>query len=133
MPDTIPLLPDATVLIVDDAAPNRALLRLLLRDTPLRCLEAESGTEALRIAREHSVDLVLMDVVMPDMDGTETVRALRAEERLRGLAPVPVVALTAYDRAEDLQRCADAGCNGLLGKPVNRLDLLRTIAAHLAV
>ncbi|MBG3878093.1 response regulator [Desulfovibrio oxamicus] len=125
-------LPPATVLIVDDAAPNRALLLLLLRDTPLRCMEADSGHAALRIFREHPVDLVLMDVVMPDMDGTDTVRAMREEERLLGRAPVPIVALTAHDRHEDLLRCADAGCNGLLTKPITRQDLMDTIAAHLA-
>ncbi|WP_035068344.1 response regulator [Nitratidesulfovibrio termitidis] len=125
-------LPPATVLIVDDATPNRALLLLLLRDTPLRCLEADSGRAALRIFREHPVDLVLMDVVMPDMDGTDTVRAMREEERLLGRRPVPVVALTAHDRHEDLRRCIDAGCNGVLTKPITRQELMATIAAHLA-
>ena len=130
--DTDHPLPPATVLIVDDATPNRALLLLLLRDTPLRCLEADSGRAALRIFREHPVDLVLMDVVMPDMDGTDTVRAMREEERLLGRRPVPVVALTAHDRHEDLRRCIDAGCNGVLTKPITRQELMATIAAHLA-
>ncbi len=66
------------------------------------------------------------------MDGTDTVRAMREEERLLGRRPVPIVALTAHDGHEDMRRCADAGCNGLLTKPITRQDLMATIAAHLA-
>jgi CheY-like chemotaxis protein len=80
------------VLIVDDSARNRKLARDLLRFARFRTLEAESAAEAIALAAEHRPDVILMDLRLPDLDGAEAARQLRAEPRTSG---IPIVALTA--------------------------------------
>ena len=86
------------VLIVDDNELNRKLARDVLRAAGLDTLEAASGEEAIGLAREQLPDLVLMDLRLPDLDGTEALRRLRAEP---ATAHIPVVALTALSGARD--------------------------------
>ena len=84
------------ILIVDDNGQNRKLARDVLRFAGFRTLEAEGGGEGVSLAAEHVPDLVLMDIRMPDMNGTEALRRLRNDERT---ARIPIVALSASVRA----------------------------------
>jgi signal transduction histidine kinase len=129
--DDIPsgyLGPRKTLLVVDDVATNRALLRDLLGPLGFRMQEADSGATALRQAKIDPPDLVLMDMVMPDMDGIETTRRLRAEP---GTARTPVLIVSASSTPEEGQRAIDAGADAFLAKPVDEHALLGEIGARL--
>ncbi|SEO03904.1 Signal transduction histidine kinase [Duganella sp. CF517] len=129
--DAIPggyLGPRKTLLVVDDVATNRALLRDLLGPLGFRMLEADNGATALRQARLEPPDMVLMDMVMPDMDGIETTRRLRAEP---GTATTPVLIISASSTPEEGRRALAAGADAFLGKPVDEHALLGEIGARL--
>src|SRR5205814_6747735 len=91
---------------------------------------AEHGQAGVERFRAGEYDLVLMDMLMPVMDGLEATRAIRAWERAQGRPPTPVVALTANALDADVQRCLQAGCSGHVAKPVKRATLLQAIAQH---
>jgi signal transduction histidine kinase len=131
--DDIPsgyLGPRKTLLVVDDVATNRALLRDLLGPLGFRMLEADNGVAALRQVKIDPPDLVLMDMVMPDMDGIETTRRLRAEP---GTAKTPVLIISASSTPEEGQRAIAAGADAFLGKPVDEQVLLAEIGARLSL
>jgi signal transduction histidine kinase/CheY-like chemotaxis protein/HAMP domain-containing protein len=114
------------ILVVDDDTRNLFALRNLLEEAGAAVLTAEDGRGAIEILTEHpEVDVVLMDVMMPEMDGYETTRAIRAEERFRTL---PIVALTAKALRDDRDRCIEAGASDYLPKPVDAGRLLDVIA-----
>jgi two-component system cell cycle response regulator DivK len=103
------------VLIVDDNQKNRKLARDVLRAAGFRTLEAESGTEGMALATEHLPDVILMDVRLPDMDGTDAARALAGGART---ARIPVVALSALPLERDGDWFLAAGFAGFLEKPI---------------
>src|SRR5436189_6291083 len=102
------------ILIVDDNEQNRRLARDVLEFAGFRTLEAAGGVEGLSLAAEHRPDLVLMDIRMPDMNGTEAVRKLREDERT---AAIRVVALTSSTMKGDRERCIDDGFDRYLEQP----------------
>ncbi|MQA21718.1 response regulator [Rugamonas sp. FT103W] len=120
--------PRKTILVVDDVATNRALLRDLLGALDFRMLEADNGVAALRQVQARVPDLVLLDMVMPDMDGIETTRRLRADART---ANTPVLIISASSTPEEEARSLQVGANAFLSKPVDERELLREIGAHL--
>ncbi len=115
------------VLVVDDNPVNRRLARGLLERGGYEVVEAANGEEALAaLEREGpAIDLVLMDVQMPVLDGLEATRRIR---RMPGLGELPVVALTAHALAGDREECLAAGMDDYLSKPLNRDELLATVA-----
>ena len=120
--ETDALLKNKKVLIADDDMRTTFALSRLLADHGLRPLKAEDGRQALRLLdQEPDVDLVLMDIMMPVMDGYETIQKIRAQERFRRL---PIIALTAKAMKADRERCLVAGANDYLPKPVNMDRLL---------
>jgi PAS domain S-box-containing protein len=117
----------AIVLVVDDSAANRQLLRELLAADKYRVLEAADGPAALQLATETSPDLVLLDVRMPTMDGYEVCRRLRADPQL---AEVPVILLTSLDDRASRLAGIKAGADDFISKPFNQVELrarVRTI------
>jgi len=130
--DQRPVLLDRHVLLVEDDPDHRPLLSLMLRKAGCKVTVAENGKVALDLVRDaggngHSIDIVVMDMQMPVLDGPTTTRLLRATGFDR-----PIVALTARALETDRQKCLDAGCNAFLSKPVDREDLVRLLADHLA-
>jgi len=112
-------------LVIDDHDDTRLLTeRLLQRDLGLRVLTASGGAQGVRLAQEVPISIVLLDMVMPKMDGYETARRLRALDTLRG---VPIVALTGLSEPEDRRRAIEAGCDAYVLKPVRREVLARTV------
>jgi CheY-like chemotaxis protein len=90
---------------------------------------AESGADALAaLEGPQHIDIVLMDIMMPGMDGYETIRAIRAQERFKTL---PIVAVTGKVVAGERQRCIDAGANDYVAKPVNTAQLISAIGPWL--
>ena len=118
------------VLVVEDDRLNRLIMERFLQTLAVEAVLADSGEEALeRLRHERRIDLVLMDISMPGMDGYETTRRIREELALKTL---PVIALTAHAIDGERERCLDAGMNDFVTKPIE-LDRLRILLArHLA-
>jgi signal transduction histidine kinase/DNA-binding response OmpR family regulator len=116
------------VLVVEDDAFNQAVVCGLLRHSGNRVSLASNGRQALQAMKDLSdVDLVLMDWFMPDMDGLEVTRQLRAGDSGDKGKTVPIVALTANAFSEDRLQCLAAGMNDFLTKPIVLADLLRAL------
>ena len=115
------------ILVVEDNAKNMKLFREVLVATGYETLEATTGGEAVDMTSEHTPDLVLMDIQLPDFDGVEALQRIRADERT---ATIPVVALTAQAMHGDRERFLAAGFDGYVSKPVNVRDLIGTVRAH---
>jgi CheY-like chemotaxis protein len=113
------------VLLVDDIAMNRDVIGGLLRAAGHEVLLAESGQEAVELAFKKMVDVVLMDVRMPDMDGLEATRRIRALPNPG--SEVPILALSAYTMRNQAAQCLDAGMDGFVAKPVGYATLIRAI------
>jgi len=111
------------VLVADDSADIRALLSLYLKRSGAQELQAENGRQAVDLALEQQPDLVLMDMEMPVMGGAEATRALRSTG-YQGA----ILAMTAHEDSRQTQIMRDAGCNGILEKPLRRRKLLEVLA-----
>jgi CheY-like chemotaxis protein len=117
-----------TILVVDDDDDIRGLLRAMIERGPHRVLEAVDGQDALAVIRRAPPDLVLLDVHMPEADGPEVCRRLKADAATRRL---PVLMLTAAVQDEDRRRALAAGADGYLTKAFSPLALLDLLDAHL--
>jgi two-component system, cell cycle response regulator DivK len=113
----------ASVLIVDDNAINLELTGFLLREAGIEVLSAADADAALRVLVRQDVDLILMDIQLPDIDGLALTRRLKADPSTRG---VVIVAYTAYAMKGDEARMLQAGCDGYIGKPID----VKTFAAR---
>jgi two-component system, cell cycle response regulator DivK len=119
----------ATILIVEDNEKNMKLVRDILRHHGHATIEASTGNDGVRLARERAPDLVLMDIQLPDIDGIEALRQLRTE---RALDAVPVVAVTASVMPDDQQKIAASGFDAFITKPINLKQFLATVQQLLA-
>jgi two-component system cell cycle response regulator DivK len=115
------------ILVAEDNEKNMKLCRDVLRATGYRTLEATTGRRAVELALEHGPDLVLMDIQLPDIDGIEALRRLRADE---STASIPVLAFTAQAMAGDRERFLASGFDGYVSKPVNIAELVGTVKRH---
>ncbi len=121
------------VLLVEDDERNRLLFQMFLKDLAPPLEMAESGEEALRMHKEHTYDLILMDIEMPGLDGYQTTQAIRDFEVENGLPATPIVAVTAHAIKEAEKQCRESGCTGYLAKPVTKASLRETVFSHLGV
>ena len=115
------------ILVVEDNEKNRKLVRDVLTVKGYQLLEAETGEDALRLARERHPALVLMDIQLPGIDGIEALRQLRAD---RATAAIPVVAVTASAMTHDRQKIMAAGFDAYQAKPISVrpfLELVRDV------
>lgn len=108
------------ILIVDDAASNRMILRAMLEHDYYTILEAQDGVEALEMARSEAPDLILLDVNMPNMNGFEACRQLKSKIKT---ANIPVIMVTTAKRAEEKYEGLSAGADDFLSKPISK-DIL---------
>ena len=104
------------ILIVEDNERNLKLARDVLRFHGFHTLEAESGEDAISMAREHLPDVILMDIALPGIDGVDATRQLKADAATAG---IPVVALTASVTRADRAKFDDAGFAGCIAKPID--------------
>jgi len=115
------------ILVVEDNDKNMKLFRDILIATGYRTLEATTGGAAIELATAQTPDLVLMDIQMPDVDGVEALRRLRADSRT---AAIPVLAVTAQAMQGDRERFLAKGFDGYLSKPVNVREFIGTVREH---
>jgi hypothetical protein len=122
-------LSERTVLIVDDDVRNIFALTAVLERHQMRILDAENGRDAIALLRRTpGIDLVLMDVMMPEMDGYETIREIRRTEEFKDL---PIITLTAKAMKGDREKCIEAGASDYIAKPVDPDHILSVLRAWL--
>jgi CheY-like chemotaxis protein len=118
------------ILVADDNAVSRELIREVLEADDYQVIEASDGREALNKLREQQPDLVLLDIQMPILDGHALIRELRADPRFSGL---PVVALTAYAMQGDREKALTLGFDRYITKPIDIPNFRAQVAALLGV
>jgi two-component system cell cycle response regulator DivK len=119
-----------TILIVEDEPKNLKLLRDLLQRFGYEILEALDGEQGVKLAGERMPDLILMDIMMPKMDGLEATRIIKANTKTKH---IPIIALTSYAMKGDREKTIEAGCDGYLAKPIDIKEVLKTIETYLTV
>jgi CheY-like chemotaxis protein len=124
------LQPPLRILLAEDSLDNRTLILAYLKRTPHVIEVAENGALAFEKCQTQSFDLVLMDVQMPVMDGYTATKAIREWERTRGCPPLPIIALTAHARQEDVETSKAAGCTAHLTKPIKKTTLLSAVSEY---
>ena len=112
------------ILIVEDNELNMKLFEDLLQAHGYAILSTKDGLDALRLAREHLPDLVLMDIQLPEISGLEVTRMMKADPELRH---IPVVAVTAFAMKGDEEKIREGGCEGYIAKPISVGRFIETI------
>jgi len=112
------------VLVIEDNENNMELITFILNSNGHETLRAINGTMGLEMARQEKPDLVLLDIQLPDISGTEVLRRLRRHEET---ATIPVVAVTSYAMAGDRERLLEAGCDGYIEKPIDPMRFMQQI------
>jgi len=116
------------ILIVEDNERNRRLARDVLQATGYRTIEAETGEDGVRLAKEQKPALILMDIQLPGIDGITALGQLRADEATRA---IPIIAVTASAMAQDKQKIIAAGFDGYQSKPINVREFLAAVGVAL--
>jgi len=118
------------ILVVDDKEDNRRLVGKVLGLRGYEVIGAATGEDAVKMAQTELPDLILMDIRMPGgIDGLEATRRIKA---LPELAHIPILAMTASVRPEDMQRALDEGCSGFVRKPIDIDELPKQVAQYIA-
>ena len=115
---------DPIVLVVDDEEMTRKLLRLMLERDGFVIVEAEDGLEALDMIKREMPDIIIMDVMMPNMDGFSACQALRNKPET---AEIPIILLSARAQTEAIRAGLSAGANRYMTKPISKPELVQTI------
>ena len=118
-----------TILVVEDQADNRKILRDLLTNSGFKVLEAVNGLEGLHLAQSTIPDLILMDIQLPGIDGYEATRRIKNDENLRN---IPVIVVTSYALSGDAKKAFEAGCDAYVAKPYSPREMLAKVKEYLA-
>ena len=117
-----------TVLIVEDNELNMKLFHDLLEAQGYATLQTKDGMEALKFAREHHPDLILMDIQLPEVSGLEVTKWLKEDESLKS---IPVIAVTAFAMKGDEEKIRQGGCEAYIAKPISVSHFLETVQKFL--
>ncbi len=113
-----------TVLIVEDNELNMKLFHDLLEAHGYKTLQTKDGMEALKLAREHHPDLVLMDIQLPEVSGLEVTKWIKEDEDLKS---IPVIAVTAFAMKGDEEKIREGGCEAYIAKPISVSNFIEII------
>ncbi len=116
------------ILVVEDNEDNMRLVRFILEETGYEVIEARDGAEGVALAVQEKPDLIIMDIQLPDIDGLEATKRIRASE---AAGEVPIVALTSFAMAGDKEKALAAGCTGYIEKPINPETFMAEIKEYL--
>jgi len=114
------------ILVAEDVLINFKLLELNLKKTNATIIWAKDGEEVVEYASKNKVDLILMDIQMPKLNGYDATRLIRETNKV-----VPIIAQTAFTMTNERDSSIEAGCNAYITKPINRIELLSTIHKYL--
>ncbi|ASP32418.1 MULTISPECIES: response regulator [Stappiaceae] len=117
-----------SVLIVEDNELNMKLFHDLLEAHGYNTLQTRTGIEALRLAREHHPDLILMDIQLPEVSGLEVTKWIKEDE---DISSIPVIAVTAFAMKGDEERIRQGGCEAYISKPISVAKFLETVRSYL--
>ena len=134
-PEAMPLnnesfLPQSTVLIVDDNPQNVELLQAFLESHPVKIVTAIDGLDALKKVDEHQPDLVLLDIMMPQMSGFQVCKRLKDDPKTKD---IQILMVTALNELGDIERATECGTDDFVSKPVNKFELLTRVKSLLRV
>jgi two-component system cell cycle response regulator DivK len=116
------------ILVVEDHEDNRRILRDLLTSAGYQMIEAVTGADGVAMAKSHQPDLILMDIQLPEIDGYEATRRIRADPALK---LIPIFAVTSFALSGDEEKARAAGCVAYVTKPFSPRQLLAKIRQHL--
>ncbi|MBN1159450.1 MAG: response regulator [Bacteroidales bacterium] len=122
----LPSWPGKVLLIVEDEDHNYTYIHEILKRTGVSMIRAETGIEAIALFRENKIDMVLMDIKLPDVDGyiaTREIKKLRPD--------IPVIAQTAYAMVQEREKCLQAGCDNYISKPFDPDKLIRIVERYI--
>ena len=113
-----------SILVVEDNELNMKLFHDLLEAQGYNVLQTRDGMEALKLARAHKPDLILMDIQLPEVSGLEVTKWLKEDD---GLRSIPVIAVTAFAMKGDEQKIREGGCEAYISKPISVANFLETV------
>jgi DNA-binding response OmpR family regulator len=116
-----------TILLIDDDIRVSGLLKRFLYEAKYNVMEANGGVEGVRMAQESKPDIILCDIMMPEMDGFAVLKEIRGSSTTK---TIPFIFLTAKDGTSDFLTGISKGADGYLSKPISREDLVETIETH---
>ena len=122
----------SNILYIEDNPDNMMLVKRALESRGYTLLEAKNGVEGVAAAEKYELDLILLDINLPDIDGYEVARRLRGSVKPT-LAYTPIIAITANAVSGDRERCRDAGMDDYLAKPYELDDLANIVRRHLKI
>lgn len=116
------------ILIVEDNDLNMKLFNDLLQAHGYETVQTVDGRDALKLVREHSPDLILMDIQLPEISGLEVTKMIKADDDLKD---IPVIAVTAFAMKGDEEKIREGGCEGYIAKPISVPHFLETVQKFL--
>jgi CheY-like chemotaxis protein len=129
-PNNESFLPQSTVLIVDDNPQNVELLQAFLESLPVKIVTAVDGLDALNKVAAHAPDLILLDIMMPQMSGFQVCRRIKSDPKTRD---IQVLMVTALNELGDIEQANEVGTDDFVSKPVNKIELLTRVKSLLRV
>ena len=117
------------ILCIEDHPDNMMLIRRIFRPDGYNLIEAKNGVQGLSIVESQELDLVLLDINLPDIDGYEVARRIRGSQKKIALAYVPIIAVTANALKGDAEKALAAGCDVYMSKPINIRELWARVEA----
>jgi len=121
------------ILVVDDEPKNTELLEAYLVPQGYEIVKAANGEEALGKLFSNQIDVMLLDVMMPGMDGFEVIRRVRQDNKYRNHRRLPIILVTALRETEDRVKGIEAGCDDFLSKPFDKMELLARVRSLVKV
>lgn len=118
----------ATILVIEDNPWNAQLVSDMLSVTGYTIIEVNNGVGGIELAQSQKPDLILLDVMLPDINGADVARQLKSDD---ATAHIPIIALTANASSDVYQNCVEAGCDSFMTKPYTKRVLLETIGQYL--
>jgi two-component system cell cycle response regulator DivK len=121
--------PPKTILVVEDNELNMKLFHDLLEAHGYNILQTRDGMEALKLARQHRPDLILMDIQLPEVSGLEVTKWIKEDDALRA---IPIIAVTAFAMKGDEEKIREGGCEAYIAKPISVTKFLKTVEQFLS-
>jgi two-component system, cell cycle response regulator DivK len=118
-----------TILVIEDNEQNMYLVTFILEKHDYRVLQAQTGKEGLALAIENAIDLILLDIQLPELDGYAIANMIRQVDKLKA---IPMIAVTSYAMSGDREKALESGCTGYIEKPINPDTFMKEVQQFLS-